>query len=76
VTSGRRFTVRVDADVCVGNAMCRAALPNVFVEGPDGKSVTTDASASLEEVLEAALDCPVGAIHVDDADTLRPIDTA
>jgi ferredoxin len=52
----RRVVVRVDHDVCVGNAMCRAVAGNVFVSDPNG-------------ILEAAADCPVGAISVEDAET-------
>jgi ferredoxin len=70
-----RFTVRVDHDVCVGNAMCRALLPDVFVEDEHGQSVAVGVPATLDEALEAAADCPVGAIVVADADTGAPIES-
>jgi ferredoxin len=55
----RRFTVRVDHDVCVGNPTCRAAAPKVFVADSNGQSVVADPEAeSLETVLEAAASCP------------------
>jgi ferredoxin len=66
----RRLSVRVDHDVCVGNAMCRVVAGNVFVSDPNGQSVVADATADpLERILEAAADCPVGAISVEDAET-------
>jgi ferredoxin len=66
----RRVIVRVDHDVCVGNAMCRAVAGNVFVSDPNGQSVVADPTAEpLERILEAAADCPVGAIIVEDAET-------
>jgi ferredoxin len=71
----RRFGVRVDPDRCVGNAMCRAALPDVFVEDANGQSVVVGAPPTLAAALEAAADCPVGAILVEDADTGEPIDS-
>ena len=70
----RRITVHVDHDVCIGNAMCRAAAPSVFVTDHNGQSVVTDpAGAPLETILTAAADCPVGAIFVEDTDTGEPI---
>lgn len=70
----RRITVHVDHDVCVGNAMCRALAPNVFVADENGLSVVADPTAEpLEKILEAAADCPVGAISVEDAETNEQI---
>ena len=66
----RKLRVRVDHDVCVGNAMCETFAPNTFrlndnrqseVSNPDGDSV--------EKILEAAENCPVSAIFVEDAET-------
>jgi len=54
-----RVSARVDHDVCVGNAMCRAVAPVVFVEGSGGQSVAVNAAAeSPETILEAAANCP------------------
>lgn len=67
---GRRVIVRVDHDICVGNAMCRATAANVFVADANGQSIVADPTAEpLEKILEAAADCPVGAISVADAET-------
>lgn len=71
----RSFTVRVDHDVCVGNGMCRVTSPNVFVANEHGQSIVADAMPEdLETVLEAAANCPVGAIFVQDAHTNETID--
>jgi ferredoxin len=70
----RRLALRVDPDLCVGNAMCRAALPDVFVEAPNRQSLVVSAPPTPAAALEAAADCPVGAILVEDADTREPID--
>jgi ferredoxin len=65
----RRIVVRVDHDLCVGNAMCRAVAANVFVSDENGQSVVADPGAEpLERILEAAAGCPVGAISVEDAE--------
>lgn len=66
----RRVIVRVDDDICVGNAMCRAVAGSVFVAAENGQSVVADQDAApLEAILEAAANCPVGAISVEDAET-------
>jgi ferredoxin len=62
--------VTVDPDICVGNAMCRAIAPDVFVETADGQSEVADQTGATEAaILEAAAYCPVGAILVVDIDT-------
>ena len=51
--------------VCVGNGMCVATAPKVFVTDANGQSVAAaPEAANLEQVLEAAASCPVGAIVV------------
>ena len=66
----RRVITRVDRDVCVGNAGCVAITPAVFALDDNMQSTVIDSdSAMWELVLEAASDCPVGAISVADAET-------
>lgn len=66
----RRLDVRVDPDLCVGNAMCRALAERTFVADESGQSVVADPGAEpLEAILQAAEDCPMSAISVTDADT-------
>jgi ferredoxin len=50
--------------------MCVTALPNVFRLDANGVSEVYDAdAASAEELIEAGMSCPVGAISVRDAET-------
>jgi ferredoxin len=54
--------ITVDHDLCVGSAMCTALAPEVFRLNENRQSeVIGDA---VEPALEAAENCPVGAITV------------
>jgi ferredoxin len=66
----RKLKVWVDHQVCVGNAMCESIAPNVFRLDDNRQSEAVDPNAdSVEKILEAAENCPVSAIFVEDADT-------
>jgi ferredoxin len=66
----RRLLVRVDHNVCVGNAMCETFAPHVFQLNDNRQSEVVDpAGDSEEKILEAAENCPVSAITVEDAET-------
>jgi ferredoxin len=66
----RKLRVWVDHDVCVGNAMCETIAPKVFRLDDNRQSEVVDPSAdSVEKILEAAENCPVSAIFVEDAET-------
>ena len=66
----RNLRVRVDHNVCVGNAMCETFAPNVFRLNDNRQSEAVDpAGDRVDKVLEAAENCPVCAITVEDADT-------
>jgi ferredoxin len=66
----RKLRVYVDKAQCVSNQMCIQVVPGVFVSDADGKTKVGDVTAGTEEaILEAAFNCPVGAISVVDADT-------
>jgi ferredoxin len=66
----RNLRIRVDHDVCVGNAMCEVIAPKVFRLNDNRQSEVVDPAAdSVEKILEAAENCPVSAIFVEDADT-------
>ena len=67
----RKLRVWVDHDACVGNAMCETIAPKVFRlndEPSVGGGRSRRATAS-EKILEAAENCPVSAIFVEDAET-------
>jgi ferredoxin len=54
--------------------MCREAAPKAFVADVGGQSLVADPAAeTLENLIEAAEMCPVGAIVIRDAATGEPI---
>ena len=66
----RKLRIRVDHNVCVGNQMCETFAPNVFHMDDNRQSVPVDPAGDPEaQVMEAAENCPVGAITVEDAET-------
>ena len=66
----KKLRIKVDHNVCVGNAMCETFAPHVFQLNDDRQSEAVDpAGDPVEQVLEAAENCPVSAITVEDADT-------
>lgn len=66
----RALRVRVDHAVCVGNAMCTTLAPGVFALDDNRQSDVVNPAADTEEkILEAAENCPVSAIVVEDAQT-------
>ena len=66
----RRLSISVDHTRCVGNAMCLATAPAVFAHNSERQSEVVDSAGAPEEiVLQAAINCPTGAISVDVADT-------
>jgi len=66
----RNLLVRVDHNVCVGNAMCETFAPHVFRLNDNRQSEAVDPTGdSAEKILEAAENCPVSAITVEDAET-------
>ena len=66
----RALRVRVDRTVCVGNAMCTTIAPSVFALNDDRQSEAVNPAGDTEEkILEAAENCPVSAIVVEDAET-------
>ena len=67
---GRNLRILVDHNVCVGNAMCETFAQKVFRLNDNRQSEAVDpAGDSEEKILEAAENCPVSAITVEDAET-------
>jgi len=57
--------IEIDRDLCIGSGDCVATTPQVFALDDDGKAIVIDADgASLDEIVEAARNCPVTAILV------------
>lgn len=66
----RKLKITVDLNVCVGNAMCENFAENTFTLNEDRQSTVKNPDGDPEEkVLEAAENCPVSAIIVEDAET-------
>ena len=66
----RKLRVWVNHELCVGNAMCEAIAPKVFRLNDNRQSEAVDpAGDTVEKILEAAENCPVSAIFVEDAET-------
>jgi ferredoxin len=66
----RKLRVRVDHEVCVGNAMCVTIATKAFRLDDNRQSEVADPDGdSVEKILEAAENCPVSAILVEDAET-------
>lgn len=66
----RKLRVRVDPQICVGNAMCETIATRTFRLNDDRQSEVVDPQGdSVELILEAAENCPVSAIFVEDAET-------
>ncbi len=66
----RKLRVRVDHQVCVGNAMCETIATKSFRLNDNRQSEVIEPQGDSEEkILEAAENCPVSAIFVEDAET-------
>ncbi len=63
--------VTVDHDLCIGDGVCEAICPQVFVLRDDGLAyviedpVSEDLSSEVEEAMDA---CPTECIHSHDED--------
>lgn len=56
--------------MCVGNVMCENFAPHVFQLNAHRQSEAVNPAGDTEEkILEAAENCPVSAIFVEDAET-------
>ncbi len=66
----RKLRVRVDHLLCVGNQMCETFAPNVFRMNDNRQSEVVNPEGDPEAaILEAAENCPMSAIIVEDAET-------
>ncbi len=67
---GDELRVAVDHNRCVGSTMCVQVASETFALNQEGQSIVIDPNgASREQVLDAAEQCPMEAITVDDAAT-------
>jgi ferredoxin len=60
-----RLEVTVDRALCIGSGDCVDTAPDVFqLDGEDKAIVVDPDGASVDDVIEAARNCPVSAIFV------------
>jgi ferredoxin len=60
-----RITVEVDRALCIGSGDCVDTAPDVFQLDDEDKAVVVDPDAApVDDILEAAQNCPVSAIFV------------
>ena len=60
-----RIHIEVDRALCIGSGDCVDAAPDVFQLDAEDKAVVVDPDgAPVDEVIEAASNCPVSAIFV------------
>ena len=60
-----RIAVTVDRALCIGSGDCVDTAPDVFQLDDEDKAVVVDPDgAPVEDVIEAAGNCPVSAIFV------------
>lgn len=65
---GKKITVKVDRDLCIGAATCVAVAPKMFVLDNEAKAIVlnTAGQETYETSLDAAKSCPVAAIFIED----------
>jgi ferredoxin len=69
---GKSLRISVDHAKCVGSTMCVLTSPSVFALDEKGQSIVRDAAGDTRDrVVEAAEQCPMSAITVEDAETGR-----
>jgi ferredoxin len=60
-----RVEVTVDRALCIGSGDCVDTAPDVFQLDDEDKAVVVDPDgAALDDVLDAARNCPVSAIFI------------
>jgi ferredoxin len=62
----RRLKVWVDHTLCVGNGTCLRIAPRVFAHNAARQSEVIDPAGDTDAaILDAAANCPVGAIRIE-----------
>jgi ferredoxin len=65
LSAQNRIHVTVDRSLCIGSGDCVDTAPNVFQLDEEDKAVVVDPDgASVDEIVQAAGNCPVSAIFV------------
>jgi ferredoxin len=65
LSPGNRVAIAVDRGLCIGSGDCVDTAPDVFQLDGEEKAVVVDPDgAPLDDVIDAARNCPVGAVFV------------
>ena len=65
LSTKNRVKINVDRALCIGSGDCVDTAPDVFQLDDEDKAVVVDPDgAPLDDILEAAQNCPVTAIFV------------
>lgn len=64
----RKWTMRIDRDLCIGAATCVALAPKAWALDDEAKAIILDTSEEETDdaLLDAAKGCPVMAIFITD----------
>ena len=64
----RKWTMRIDRDLCIGAATCVALAPKAWALDDEAKAIILDTTEEETDdmLLEAAKSCPVMAIFITD----------
>ena len=69
VSSVNKVTIEVDRALCYGFGDCVDSLPDVFALDDEDTAIVLDQDAApLDDIVEAAQNCPVDAIVITDED--------
>jgi ferredoxin len=69
VSSKNRVAIEVDRALCYGFGDCVDTIPDVFALDEEDTAIVLDPdAASLDDIVEAAQNCPVDAIIITDED--------
>lgn len=65
LSAENRIEIRVDRALCIGSGDCVETAPDVFQLDDEDKAIVIDPDgAGVQDVIDAAGNCPVGAIFV------------
>ena len=65
-----KLKISIDCDECIGDGACVEAAPETFALNDDEKAILLEGSTeSRETILDAAEQCPVDIITVEDKET-------
>jgi ferredoxin len=69
VSSRNKAAIEVDRALCYGFGDCVDSLPDVFALDEEDTAIVLDPDAApLDDIIEAAQNCPVDAIVITDED--------